>query len=322
MRIVVVLACLATWSGTAVAQSAPTDAEKGAPAPAAYQPAVLNAPAAETPAVDPAQRPEEPAAAGGGSRRPFSRRAEAVAAQRARIEAQRAALLRDPRFTPQTSDAAKVDEPVLHGDPRARWTIGVSLDSVFYTDAGYDYFDHDNVSPRFGGWAAYDLAELAPRLTLAVEVGFGIESHEQGNWEGALRTELDSQTFSGGVGLRYALAPWLDPQVRVSGGVTRLAFSLDTPDSGRFEDRALSGFGALGAGVLLHTPAQLFENRRGQFSSVSVGVLVEGGYALRSSLDVTLSRSASDHAIPITEANLGELALSGPYIRSSVVVRF
>jgi hypothetical protein len=211
---------------------------------------------------------------------------------------------------------------VLHGDPRARWTIGVSLDSVFYTDVGYDYFDHDNVSPRFGGWAAYDLAELAPRLTLAVELGFGIESHEQGNWEGALRTTLDSQTFSGGVGLRYALAPWLDPQLRLSGGGTRLAFSLDTPDSGRFEDRALSGFAALGAGVLLHTPAQLFENRHGQFASVSVGLLVEGGYALRSSLNVKLSRSASDHAIPITEANLGELALSGPYVRSSVVVRF
>jgi hypothetical protein len=119
------------------------------------------------------------------------------------------------------------------------------------------------------------------------------------------------------------LFSWLDPQLRASAGVTRLAFELDTlGDSGTFDDHAASGFGALGAGVMLHTPAGILENRHGEFASFSFGVLVEGGYALRSGVVVNPSQKASAHAIPITQAELGELALSGPYVRSSVLVRF
>lgn len=324
MRIVVVFASLFIFAGVALAQNAPqAKPEQPGAAPAAYQPAVLNAPPApEAPApeaVAPAAQP--PAAPSAGTRFPRYRDAAPVSAGEAERISHRAALLRDRRFTPQPAETTDDDQPIVHGDPRARWTLALSLDSLFYTDSGYDLFDGDNVSSRIGAWAGYDLAQLAPRIALAVELGFGAESREQGIWGGGLRTELESQTFSAGVSLRYALVSWLDPQLRASAGVTRFAFGLDT-NAERFEDHALSGFGALGAGVLLHTPARLFENKRGHFASVSLGLLIEGGYALRSSIDVNLSRKAGDHAIPVTEAELGELALSGPYVRSSVLVRF
>ncbi|HET6340263.1 MAG TPA: hypothetical protein VFG30_43945 [Polyangiales bacterium] len=327
MRLVAFSVSLFACIGLASAQSEPAPtAAPTAPAPAAYQPAVLNPPAAEPPppsatTTAPAAQPAAPAAPNGHFPA-YPRKDAPSSAEQADIVSGRAALLRDRRFTPQTVDTAEVEPPVRHGDPRARWTVALSLDSVFYTDVGYDLFDDDNVSTRLGVWAGYDIAELAPRTTLAIELGFGAEAQEQGIWQGALRTQLESQTFSAGASLRYALFSWLDPQLRASTGITRIAFELESDDSNSFDDHALSGFGALSAGVLVHTPAQLLENRRGEFASLNIGLLIEGGYALRSSVNVDPTRKAADHAIPITEAELGELALSGPYVRSSVVVRF
>jgi hypothetical protein len=325
MRLVAFTVSLFACLGLAAAQSEPAPAPAPtAPAPAAYQPAVLNPPAPEPPPPSATTTEGQPAAPGAPSGHfPAYPRDHAPSSdEQADIVSGRAALLRDRRFTPQTQDTAEVEPPVRHGDPRAHWTFALSLDSVFYTDVGYDLFDDDNVSTRLGLWAGYDIAELAPRTTLAIELGFGAEAQEQGIWQGALRTKFESQTFSAGASLRYALFSWLDPQLRASTGITRLAFELETDDATGFDDHAISGFGALSAGVLVHTPAQLLENRLGQFASLTIGLLIEGGYALRSSVNVDPTRKAADHAIPITEAELGELALSGPYVRSSVVVRF
>ena len=46
------------------------------------------------------------------------------------------------------------------------------------------------------------------------------------------------------------------------------------------------------------------------------------GYALRGPVDFSLTQTQGSRAIPVTGAKLGELTLSGPYIRTSVVVRF
>jgi hypothetical protein len=73
---------------------------------------------------------------------------------------------------------------------------------------------------------------------------------------------------------------------------------------------------------MFHTPPGVFENRRGNFASFGFGLLVEAGYAVRQSVDLAPARSSASHAIPITQAGLGELALSGPYIRTSLLVRF
>jgi hypothetical protein len=321
------VASVAVLLSCAVARAQPTPApapvSPSAPAPAAYEPAVLG----ESPPAPPPQPPSPPPTAAAPSAPTHFPRYHPQPAldstEQADLVQGRAALLRDRRYAQRDVAPSEAEAPVRHGDPRARWTLALSLDSVFYTDSGYDLFDDDNVASRLGVWAGYDLVQLTPRAVLAVELGFGAEAQEQPIWDGVLVTTFESQTFSAGASVRYALFSWLDPQLRASAGVTRVAFELDTlGDSGTFDDHAASAFGALGAGVMLHTPAAMLENRRGEFASFSFGVLIEGGYALRSSVDVNPTQATSDHAIPITQAALGELALSGPYVRSSVLVRF
>jgi hypothetical protein len=239
--------------------------------------------------------------------------------ERQQIAAEREAIARERRARGEKVD--EPDEPV-HGDPRARWTLAISIDSMFYTDSGYDLFDDDDVASRLGLWAGFDFLQLSPQAALAVELGVGADSEKEAIWQGVINSKLESVTASAGLSLRYALLPWLDPQLRATGGVTRFTFQFDASEAETYDDDALSGFGALSAGFMFHTPAGVFENRRGNFASFGFGLLVEGGYALRQSIDLAPARGAASHAIPITQAGLGELALSGPYVRTSLLVRF
>jgi hypothetical protein len=240
--------------------------------------------------------------------------------QQRRLVEGRQQLLHDRRFHDQP--AAEPEHRASDEQARPRFSIALSLDSLFYNDPGYDLFDDNDVSSRFGLWGSYDVAELAPRTVLAIELGAGFESHEQAVWEGQLQSELDSQTFSVGASLRYGLLSWLDPQLRAAGGLSLFAFQLKTDDETGFEDHAVSGFASLGAGVLLHTPERLFETKQGSYASFEVGFLIEAGYALRSAVEFELDSESSALPIALTQASLGELALAGPYIRSSLLVRF
>jgi hypothetical protein len=229
-------------------------------------------------------------------------------------------LLRDQRY--RDEPARPVERRASAEEARPDFSLALSLDSLFQDDPGYDLFDDDDVSSRLGLWASYDIARLAPGLTLAIEVGAGFESHEHAIWDDQLESELDSQTFSAGASLRYDLLSWLAPQLRAAGGVSLFQFELAGGNDMDFEDDAVSGFGSLGAGVLLHTPERLFENKQGGFASFQIGVLIEGGYALRSPVEVELESETPALAIPLEQASLGELTLAGPYIRSSLLVRF
>jgi hypothetical protein len=240
--------------------------------------------------------------------------------QHRNLVAGREQLLHDRRFASQPEPEA--ERRATDEEARPRYSLALSIDSLFRDDPGYDLFDDNDVSTCLGLWASYDLVQVAPRTVLAIEVGAGFESQEQALWQGLLETELDSQTFSAGVSLRYALLSWLDPQLRAAGGLSLFQFDLNTQNEGNFEDHAVSGFGSLGAGVLLHTPERLFESKQGTFASFEFGFLIEGGYALRSPVELELERETSPLAIELTQASLGELALGGPYIRSSLLVRF
>ena len=233
----------------------------------------------------------------------------------------RQAVLRDQRF----SDGPADDEPERRAsdeDAIAHVTIGLSIDSVFYTDPGYDLFDDNDVASRLGIWASYDILTLGPRGVLALELGFGTESQEQAIWAGDLQSSLETQTLSAGVSVRYALTSWLDPQLRAAAGASFVAFALDDRDSTTFEDDAVSGFGSLGAGVLFHTPSRAFETRQGGFAAFQLGALIEAGYALRSPVEFALKHGSPALAIDLTEASLGQLDLAGAYVRSSLLVRF
>jgi hypothetical protein len=209
-------------------------------------------------------------------------------------------------------------------EAQARYTVALSVDALWSSDDGYALFAEDEVATQLGLWVGADLVQLAPTLVFAAELGFATESQEAvALWSGTMDTQLQSDTFLAGVSLKLPLLSWLVPQVRVSGGVSLLAIELSTTRDGTFEDRAVSPFAALGAGFLLQTPSRQFENRQGQFASLALGLLIEGGYALRAPVDLSLERTGgAAQPIAVRDASLGELALSGPYVRTSLLVRF
>jgi hypothetical protein len=85
---------------------------------------------------------------------------------------------------------------------------------------------------------------------------------------------------------------------------------------------ATSVLGSLGAGFVVHTPARTFETNEGKLAALRLGLLVEAGYALRSSIDFSLRTKPDPRRIEVIEPSLGSLSLSGGYLRVAAVLRF
>ncbi|HET8937619.1 MAG TPA: hypothetical protein VFN67_29450 [Polyangiales bacterium] len=215
------------------------------------------------------------------------------------------------------------ERPRIPGDPHAHFTLGLEISGVARPDTGFDRFELGRISPRFGLFAAYDLVPIREELTLFVELGAGFE-HDEADGLLGLGTsgELSSQTLHAGLGLRWDALSWLSPQVRLWGGAS--LFQLDVSGTNVAFDTgyATSVFGALGAGFLVHLPPRTFESRSGSLASLQLGLLVEAGYALRSDIDFRLRTQPDPRRIEVIDASLGNLSLSGGYIRFALVVRF
>ena len=148
-----------------------------------------------------------------------------------------------------------------------RSASGVSIDAVFNNDSGYDLFDDDDVSQRYGAFIGHDLLMLSDKLVLGAELGFGYERSHRAGWSAARSsTNLSTTTFFGALGLRYVLLPWLQPQARLAVGVSALSMQLSSVSDGVSNDAddELSPFGSLGAGFLLRTPTRALETREGK----------------------------------------------------------
>ena len=236
-----------------------------------------------------------------------------LAAERARLQA----------LAPKRSEPAPA--PRRHGDARARFGLGLEASAIARPDDGFTRFDAGHTSARYGLFAGYDVLELPALLALAVELGAGIESDDAPQLLGAARgATLTSQSVQLALALRWEALPFLSPQLRATGGVSFFQLELDEDSLGPGYDavHARSGFGALGAGFLLHTPPRTFESQAGQLASLRFGLLVELGYALRNPIDVTPHTRLGPGAIGVVDASLGRLSLSGGYVRSALVVRF
>lgn len=213
--------------------------------------------------------------------------------------------------------------PRVYGDAGAALTIGLDITTMFLNDVGFKHFDGRGARPRFGVFASHDVATLARKLILAVELGAAIESADAPGLLGTnSQVSMDSQTFHAALDLRWDVLGFLAPQLRASGGVSLFQIELADRERSYLTQQAASGFGALGAGVLLHTPPRAFETHDGGMSSFGMGLLLEGGYALRSPIDVGLHAKAGTREIAVVDASLGRLSLSGAYFRTALLVRF
>ncbi len=210
----------------------------------------------------------------------------------------------------------------VRGDAGAAIAIGLAFEQDWNLDEGYDLFGEDDVAPRIGVWFGHDLLSLGERTILAGEIGVGSGMDTTSGEFDSMETTLQNTRLQVAACLRHVIWPVLQPHLRLAGHLSFLEAKLDFGDDERFKDEGFSGGGSLGAGFTVRTPTRLFENRKGGFASLSIGVLLEGGYMLASPVSFDLVEDEPTDRIEVRKAPLGELALSGPYFRSSLLVRF
>lgn len=305
----------ATPAATPAAPAATPAAPEATPAaPEAATPAPADA-AATTEA---APAPAAPEAAPARSEDEIFRARLALERERLRLMLARARMAR-PLPTTRPTD----EDPVVHGDAGAPFALALSLEQLWYLDESYDLFGKNDVAPRFGAWASYDLLSLRPTVILAGEVGWGYESEDEYAFDNQLDTKLRTHTFDGGVRVRWVPIDFLQPHIRVAGGIgwVRADLSIATGSVDSKSDELLP-FVSAGLGFLLRTPTRSFENRRGMLASLSLGLMFEGGYTQAGGLDVSFHAARDKRAVDLTEPALGTLERSGPYLRTSFVVGF
>jgi hypothetical protein len=326
---IIALACAAP----AAAQQAPAPAAAPATpaaAPAQAAPAQPSAPETESaPAPDSAPAPAPDSAATSApapapAAAPQRDAATQQAADHARVQAAIAAQLAAARAQ-RAKAPPKAPKKKRYGDAGAPFAIGGSLEWQWYPDASYDLFSDDDVDLRGGAWLAYDVAELRRDVILAVEAGWQTEHAEQDARAGTLKAELTANAVHGGVQIRAVPVSWLEPHLRIVGGASFASAKLHAYEAPRetFKDHGVSAFGSAGLGFTLRTPTRLFEDDDGRLAWLSLGLMVEGGYTLMAPLDLSFDGPGPDsRAIALADADAGTLKRSGPYIRTSFVVRF
>jgi hypothetical protein len=212
--------------------------------------------------------------------------------------------------------------PRKRGDAGSAIAIGLALEQDWNLDEGYDLFGEDDVAQNFSLWFSHDLLSLGERTVLAGEIGVGSGTDKASGEFDSMETALQNTRLHLAAYLRYAVWPVLQPHLRLAADASFVKAELDFADDEHFSDRDFSGGGSLGAGLTVRTPTRLFENRKGEFASLSIGLLFEGGYLLASPVSFDLVDDQQADRIEVRTPPLGKLELSGPYFRSSLVVRF
>jgi len=291
---------------------------------AAPPPPAQAAPAGSAPAS-----PEQAAAPQPGAAESREQQAARIALQRERLRALIAAeSARHAGGPDATAEPAAEAQPAAvrqYGNAGAAIAVGVSFDAPWYTKRSYDLFSDKDVANRFGVWAAHDIAALRSDTFVALELGWGTEHEQDGGLRAStLGSELTTHAFYGGAQLRYVPVSWLQPHARLAGGAQFLHMQLTSSSpTVTFKDNGVTPFASLGLGVTLRSPTRLFEDFQGHLASLSVGLMLEGGYTLAPAVQFALrGPSPGQRGVPIVEPKLGHLDRGGPYARASLVVRF
>lgn len=162
---------------------------------------------------------------------------------------------------------------------------------------------------------AHDLGlALAPRLSL-----WAIGDLEWASTTGTLfqtmTTEVDTIALGGGARLRYAPYRRLAATARVVIGSARTALVVRDASGNAARDAGWAGLATAAAGLDLMAIAG---------RSFALGVRAELGYTAARAVPLT---PTSDHGgsavrLPMTEAGIGHLDLSGPFVAIAVIAQF
>lgn len=210
------------------------------------------------------------------------------------------------------------------GPIHSRFNIAVNVDTVWYTGRSFDFFSEHNNATSPGVSLGYALWMDDP-VSLVPEIGWSTNTVSEENlFGGAIsHTELQWHNVYGGLSLRFAIISFLETHARVAGGVSFVDATVRTGTaSAEFENTGVSPFGSVGAGFTVHSPGGALETNSGSFRTLVAGLTFEGGYQLGSALDITPTPTGDSGRIPTTYSSFGMLERSGPYLRTSLVLRF
>lgn len=214
---------------------------------------------------------------------------------------------------------APAPRPARAPDEHGRVAVGLNVGLGFRTQAAYDLFAEDDLAPRVGISLGYDVMRIE-RISLAVEGGFDSES-SSARFAANGQAELLTRTYYAAAIGRYALAPWLEPHVRLELGTT-LARAKITGDGTRTLRGSDTSFtSALGAGLTFRTRPGAMGGSRRAFRP-GFAFRVEGGYLLGTAVDFRVRPSLADEEIPVAPVDLGRLRLGAPYVRFSALFTF
>ena len=207
--------------------------------------------------------------------------------------------------------------PRRYGDAGAPFAFGVGASSIWRNDRGYELFSEHARSTGVELFASYDVWAPGRVVVLAAGLSFRSEQHDA-----AEELTIAHNSLQADLTARFQATRWLWPHVRVGAGF--IATRFDARDRGSdiaYEDRDRGFLGSVGGGFTLRTPSRLFETHRGRLSSLSFGVLLEGGYAFAQPASL-VAKPTGTSEIDRMAFSAGELDRGGPYMRILFVVRF
>lgn len=193
---------------------------------------------------------------------------------------------------------------------KTRYPFGLFLDfsPLWQTSRAFDLFSNRDLSLRTGLTIEADLLEVDEGTYLSVDLNGSFENASDvvlGNFD----TELSVANIAGGLRLRKEFWSVVGAHVIALGGASHIETRFD---EGRESD-AWVPTAQLGAGL----SGMLPNSKR-----VQPGLLVEGGYFLSGSTDLTLKSSVIDGALAQQTTALGSVERSGPYLRFSIFARY
>jgi hypothetical protein len=208
-------------------------------------------------------------------------------------------------------------EPRRHGNADAPFSIAVGGSLLWRNDRAQEVLSSDEHLGAFELFASYDV--WTPFRGAVLAVGASLRSEAA---RGESDYDLRSHSVQAELQARYGVTSWFWPHVRAAvGGVTTRFQQHDRAADLDFEDRSGSVVGTFGAGFTLRTPTRMFETHRGRLASLSLGLLVEGGYTVAPDADLTLEPTRGSELSRATFA-LGSVQRSAPYLRIMGVLRF
>lgn len=208
-------------------------------------------------------------------------------------------------------------EPRRHGNAGAPWTVAVGGSLLWRNDRAQRVLLDDERTGALELFAAHDV--WSPFRGAVLALGASLRSERA---RGEDDQDLRSYAVQAEALARYGVTSWLWPHVRAAvGGVTTRLQQRDSAAGIDFEDRSGSALGTFGAGFTLRTPTRMFETHGGRLASLSMGVLVEGGYTVAKDADLTL-RPTTDSEVQRATFSLGAVQRSAPYLRIMGVLRF